>query len=88
MTMMKLGKAYVSRGFGTAVILLSPLAFIGTVLMAIAVGHDLYHFSGELPIVLGLCAPAVYLIVRWAAPAVTARVLAAPETRQVSEAAD
>ena len=88
MTMMKLGGTYVGRGFGTAVILLSPLAFLGTVLMAIAVGHDLYHFSAELPIVLGLCAPAVYLVVRWAAPAVTARLLAALETRPVSEAAD
>ena len=88
MTMMKLGRTYVSRGFGTAVILLSPLAFIGTVLMAIAVGHDLYHFSGELPIVLGLCAPAAYLVVRWGAPAVRARLLAAWDATPVSEAAD
>ena len=86
--MMKLGNTYVSRGFGTAVILLSPLWFIGTVLMAIAVGHDLFHFSGELPIALALCAPAVYLVVRWAAPAARARLLAIWEPAPVSEAAD
>ena len=86
--MMKLGKVYVSRGFGTAVILLSPLWFIGTVLMAIAVGHDIFHFTGELPIALGLCAPAVYLVVRWAAPAARARLLAAWEAAPISEAAD
>jgi hypothetical protein len=88
MTMMKLGKVYVSRGFGTAVILLSPLWFIATVLIAIAVGHDIFHFTGELPIALGLCAPAVYLVVRWAAPAVRARLLAAWEVTPISEAAD
>jgi hypothetical protein len=88
MTMMKLGNAYVSRGFGTAVILLSPLWFIGTVLIAIAVGHDIFHFTGELPIALGLCAPAVYLVVRWAAPAVRARLLASWDAAPVSEAAD
>jgi hypothetical protein len=86
--MMKLGSAHVSRGFGMMVILLSPLWFIGTVLMAIAVGHDLYHFSGELPIVLGLCAPAVYLIVRWAVPAITSRAMDSWAPAPVSEAAD
>jgi hypothetical protein len=86
--MMKLGKAHVSRGFGTAVILLSPLWFIGTVLMAIAVGHDIFHFTGELPIAAGLCAPAVYLVVRWAAPAVKARLLAAWDAAPISDAAD
>jgi hypothetical protein len=85
---MKVGKANVSRGFGTAVILLSPFWFIGTVLMAIAVGHDIFHFSGELPIALGLCAPAVYLVVRWAAPAVRARLVADWDAAAVTDAAD
>jgi len=86
--MMKLGKVYVSRGFGTAVILLSPLWFIATVLMAIAVGHDIFHFTGELPIALGLCAPAVYLVVRWAAPAARARLIASFHLARVAEAGD
>jgi hypothetical protein len=85
---MKLGNTQVSQGFGTAVILLSPLAFIGTVLMAIAVGHDLFHFAGETPIALALCAPAAYLTLRWAAPAVRARLLSSWDSTQVSEAAD
>jgi hypothetical protein len=88
MTMMKLGRAYVGRGFGTAVILLSPFWFIGTVLIAIAVGHDVFHFAGELPIALGLIAPAVYLVVRWAVPALKARLLASMHPAPVSGAAD
>lgn len=86
--MMKLGRAYVSRGFGMAVILLSPLWFISTVMMAIAVGHDVIHFAGELPIALGLTAPAVYLVVRWAAPAVKARLVASLPAAPMTEAAD
>jgi hypothetical protein len=86
--MMRFGSTYVSRGFGTAVILLSPLWFICTVLMAIAVGHDLFHFAGELPIALALTAPAAYLVVRWAAPALRARLVASFHAAQVVEAAD
>jgi hypothetical protein len=85
---MKLGKANVSRAFGMAVILLGPLAFVGTVLMAIAVVHDLIYFAGELPTALGLSAPAAYLVVRWVVPAVKARLLAAWEATPMSEAAD
>ena len=85
---MKLGSANVSRGFGTAVVVLSPFWFIGTVLMAIAVCHDIFHFSGEMPIALGLTAPAAYLVVRWAAPAVRARLLASWHATQVAEAGD
>jgi len=86
--MMKLGGASVSRGFGTAVILLSPFWFIGTVLIAIAVGHDIFHFTGELPIALGLTAPAAYLVVRWAAPTVKAQLLASVHVSPVAEAGD
>lgn len=85
---MKLGRTQVSHGFGTAVILLSPLAFAGAVLIAIAVVHDLIYFAGELPTALGLCAPAAYVIVRWVVPAVRARLLAAWDAAPVSEAAD
>jgi hypothetical protein len=85
--MMKLGRAQVSQAFGIAVILLTPLAFAGAVLMAIAVVHDLVYFAGELPTALGLCAPVVYVIVRWAAPAARARLLAAWEPATLSEAA-
>jgi hypothetical protein len=88
MTMMKFGKAYVSRGFGTAVILLSPLWFIGTVLIAIAVGHDVFRFSGEVPIALSLTAPAAYLVVRWAAPAARARLIASFHLARVAAAGD
>jgi len=86
--MMKLGKAYVGRGFGMAVVLLTPLWFIGTVLMAIAVAHDIFHFSGELPIALGLTAPAAYLIVRWAAPAVREQLVASWQAASATEAGD
>ena len=85
---MKLGKAKVSRAFGTAVVLLSPLAFVGTVLMAIAVVHDLLYFAGEVPTALGLSAPAAYVVIRWAAPAIKARLLAAWDAPAMSEAAD
>jgi hypothetical protein len=85
---MRLGRANVSQAFGIAVILLTPLAFAGAVLMAIAVVHDLITFAGELPTALGLCAPAAYVIVRWAVPAIKARLLAAWKTAPVSEAAD
>ena len=86
--MMKLGRIHVGRGFGTAVVLLSPLWFIGTVLIAIAVGHDVFHFSGELPIALGLTAPAAYLVVRWAAPAVRAQLAASWQAGAATEAGD
>jgi hypothetical protein len=85
---MKLGKAHVSHGFGAAVILLSPIALIGTVLIAIAVGHDLIYFAGETPIALALCAPAAYLVMRCAAPSVRARLLSSWVVSPVSEAAD
>ena len=84
--MMKFGRARASRDFGIAVILLAPFWFIGTMLMAITVCHDFYQFSGELPIALGVIAPAAYLVVRWAAPAVSGRLLAAWEM-SASEAA-
>ena len=71
---MKLGRACVSRGFGMMVCVLSPLASIGTLLLAIAVAHDFFYFSGDTPIALGLSAPAGYLLLRWAVPRVKARV--------------
>lgn len=85
---MKLGKANVSKAFGLAVVLLSPLAFVGTVLMAIAVVHDLLYFAGEVPTALGLSAPAAYVVVRWAVPGLKARLLAAWDGPAMSEAAD
>ena len=86
--MMNFGPGSASRGFGTAVILLSPFWFIGTVLIAIAVGHDVFHFTGELPIALGLTAPAVYLIVRWAAPAIRTQLTASWQSAPAPETAD
>ena len=74
---MKLGKARVSGTFGATVILVGPIAFVGSVLLAIAVAHDFAYFFGDTPFALGLFAPAAYLITRWAVPRVRERVHAA-----------
>ena len=57
-------------GLGTAVLIVSPVAVIVGVLMAMAVGHDFLHSTGEVPIALGLSAPAVFLGLRRAVPLV------------------
>ena len=57
-------------GLGMAAVIVSPVAVIVGVLMAIAVGHDFLHSTGELPIALGLSAPAILLGLRWALPLV------------------
>ena len=49
---------------------------LGAILMAIAVGHDFLHFAGEVPIALGLCAPAAYLLIRWFVPYAVVQVRA------------
>jgi len=59
---------------GTVAVLLSPLALLGGLLMAIAVGHDFVYFAGETPIALGLCAPAAYLLLRWFLPYAVAKL--------------
>ena len=71
---MKLGGKEVSGSFGTTIVLLSPLWINGIMLVAIAAGHDLFYFTGEVPIALGLCAPAAYLLLRWLVPTIAARV--------------
>ena len=71
---MQLGQKQVSRGFGATLVLLSPLWVSGIVLLTIAVLHDFFYFSGEVPVAIGLCAPAAYLLLRWAVPLVTARL--------------
>jgi len=73
---MKLGRNEVSGMFGVTAVLLSPIAFLGATLLAIAVGHDFLYFSGETPIALGLCAPAAYVVVRWVVPPIVARLRA------------
>jgi hypothetical protein len=59
---------------GTAAVLLSPLALLGGLLLAIAVGHDFLYFAGETPVALGLCAPAAYLLLRWFVPYAVAKL--------------
>lgn len=55
-------------GAGTAAVLISPVLMIAALVLAVAVGHDLFRFAGEAPIALGLCAPAAYAVVRWLVP--------------------
>ena len=59
-------------GNGTAAVLISPVLMIIALVFAVAVGHDLFHFAGEAPIALGLCAPAAYLVVRLLVPRLAA----------------
>ena len=54
---------------GTAALVVSPVAVIVGVLMAMIAGHDFLRSTGELPIALGLSAPAIFLALRRAVPA-------------------
>ncbi len=72
--MMQLNRILSGREARTTGFLLSPLVLIVVMVLTVATGHDLFYFSGEMPIVLGLCAPAAYLLFRWFAPWLAARV--------------
>jgi hypothetical protein len=71
---MKQEQSCVNCGVGTTTVLLSPVALIGTLLVASINGGDFCHSTCEIPIALGLCAPGICLTLRWLVRRLSARL--------------
>ncbi len=77
-------------GFVVLAIVLSPIALILAVPMAIGIGLDVFDIAGETPFVLALCAPfAIVLLRRLSVGAALRRAVARLRSRlHLDHAAD
>jgi hypothetical protein len=78
---MKHLRSCLSWGLAAAAILLSPILLIFSVPVAIGIGLDIFH-DGEAPLVLALCGPVAFVILRRMVPRVSLRQL--PTARRVT----
>ena len=72
---MKHLRSCLTWGLAVAAILLSPIILIFSIPVAIGVGLDIFH-NGEAPLVLALCGPVAFVILRRMVPRVPLRAVA------------
>ena len=63
-------------GLAVLAILLSPIILIFSIPLMIGIGLDIFDRYGEAPIVLALCAPVAFVLLRLVSPRALVRQLA------------
>ncbi len=81
MSVMRHVPACAGWGLGIAVILLGPIVLIFAIPVGVGIGLDLFDAYGEAPVMLALCAPVAFVLLRRVSPRALVRQFAASLVR-------